>query len=119
MISLEMAKKLKDAGLLWDPQDGDWSHDPYRNQKIIMHNPSPLNDFDMYTWFPRLDQLLTEIELREYGYRLIGHTNDNGEENNGLYLDKWNGKLWKYIIDFQSKYDDEATVAALLWVLEQ
>lgn len=101
MISLETARKLKEAGLCWEPQAGDCFYD------ITMHyirEIKHVRKYDpeyklIYTWeyfedylrkengfrhdkvslkdavfAPRLEQLLSEIEKRGYKVR-IGNTN--------------------------------------------
>jgi len=72
MISLELAKKLKNAGLRWEPKNGDFFTTPGTN--LIQCAITPIRNIEYATskvvWLPRLDQLLAEIEKRGYVYDL-------------------------------------------------
>ena len=96
MISQELAEKLKDAGLLWEPKEGDeYSHlgnSPevfvkaligYKSKIATEHLKIYDEEFpngrlttlkemllEKSTWLPRLDQLLAEIEKRGWKWDL-------------------------------------------------
>ncbi len=93
MISLESAKKLKDAGLKWEPQWGDVFNIP----SVFSDGITMLMDANMiesyrrkepednwpdaifrYIWFPRLDQLLAEIEKRGWDIDLMHFAKNKG-----------------------------------------
>lgn len=83
MISLETAKKLKEAGLKWEPKVGDWFYnhhgfvpgttttlDLVAEVTVLIH--SIARDYHNRTveFAPRLDQLLAEIERLGWEYEL-------------------------------------------------
>jgi hypothetical protein len=113
MISLETAKKLKEAGLKWKPKTGDWGYNAYRGLFLI-HYPHPQYAIQSsYIYAPRLDQMLAEIEKLGYAYRVTG---------------KWGIEPYKItvikekpLLDFNSwgYSPEEATAQALIWILEQ
>lgn len=68
MISLEMAKQLKEAGLGWEPKIADfhWQEDE-SEMRIVQYTPEKNKELaKKCIWRPRLDQLLEEIEKRGY-----------------------------------------------------
>ena len=81
MISLETARKLKDAGLKWEPQSGDWF---YNNHGYVIDTTLDLLNevtvlIDSFArsyanrtvvFAPRLDQMLVEIEKRGWTWML-------------------------------------------------
>ena len=83
MISLEMAKKLKEAGLGWEPQKGDLVYHSEAEESFNI-TAGDMEDFVQATridkeyaysiaiFLPRLDQLLAEIE--ELGYKWFAET---------------------------------------------
>lgn len=130
MLSIETARKLKDAGLEWEPQVGDWfttsngdnmlvafqsvletqytkitngMDDHFPNSRLLTGKEMLQEDF---TWLPRLDRLLAEIEKRGYWWLLrndycyIATEMDNGHNS---YADS----------------PAEAAAQALLWILQE
>ena len=89
-ISLDTARKLKDAGLKWEPKVNDFACFKDRrgivrsvrwDEKLSLwvlvvdfdhHRDS--GSYEYFTWLPRLDQLLAEIEQRGYWWVLNGIT---------------------------------------------
>ena len=83
MISLEMAKKLKEAGLGWEPQKGDLVYHSEAEESFNI-TAGDMEDFVQATridkeyaysiaiFLPRLDQLLAKIE--ELGYKWFTET---------------------------------------------
>jgi hypothetical protein len=78
MISLEKARALKEAGLEWDLQEGDWFSEPtfaggrtdtLFGQGFEWDDDDDKNNED-HVWLPRLDQLLAEIEKRGWMWDL-------------------------------------------------
>lgn len=122
MIGLETARKLKNAGLKWEPCFGDsyewmgetWVVDKFEHRLaeiLNTHKPSAIH-------MPSLDQLLAEIEKRDYWWEI----------NYALMVDggikKYNMKIVKRHKNgiFESCIADspeEAASLALLWILEQ
>ena len=83
MISLETAKKLKEAGLEWEPKFGDYYKIPVVfedgmtevmdiKQVMSYHkNPEEWEEsINSFVFIPRLDQLLAEIERLGWKYEL-------------------------------------------------
>lgn len=130
MISLETARKLKEAGLKWEPQEGDLCYDTQNEritsiteedgefyQKIKDTQANELVYFRKNTiWIPRLDQLLAEIEW--YFNWNIGSGEfwpDKPKYCMGLF-----GEDGQYVKgQFYANSPDEAAAQALIWILEQ
>ena len=125
MISLETARKLKDAGLPWEPQIGDWySYESYlgpgktENITTIVRPVSGLEWSHGFTdnkppedaiWLPRLDQLLTEIERRRYKWTMRKY-------NKGVSVEI---RLELEDRGWGSETAEEGTAEAVLWLLGQ
>lgn len=138
MINLEIAEKLKKAGLQWEPKRGNTVyHELTDCGGIVLYSVAKTDDGNYHftvhrdsggfhssyashcIWLPRLDQLLTEIERRGYWPGL--------EKVMGVgYV----VKLWvipdKPIQDIDNitqmefitpKSWEDATARALLWIL--
>jgi len=122
MISLEKARALKEAGLKWDPCRGDWYFYISRRQfvkytseaDVIKSDP----ESDNYTFCPRLDQLLGEIqsrfkinqwwEMADDWFSIYELRNIDGAEGSVLI---------KSIHD--SDTPEDAAADALLWLIGQ
>ena len=120
MISLETAKKLKEAGLKWESKVGDCFYfNNTNNLWLIKDEFSNRKEIKLGTFAPRLDQLLSEIEKRSgrYKYELTG--------SRVYYLS--NNLKPKYritiqtdrVLPFFADSPEEATAQALLWILKQ
>lgn len=119
MISLETARKLKEAGLQWEPQMGDFlyyftvlgttvtwrisviSEDDNEDSNIVIY----IDDGD-WIFAPRLDQLLAEIEKRGWKWSIV-------PSRNRYCL------IFTTVKQFVADSPDEAAALALLWILEQ
>ncbi|NLW90009.1 MAG: hypothetical protein GXY34_00185 [Syntrophomonadaceae bacterium] len=124
MISLEMARKLKDAGLEWDPKKYDYF------QLTILEKPLTTCLTDDYSvksyqkesqeirqkhrlWLPRLDQLLAGIEKLGYEWAMAFCRAE------GYVAQLWIVGKKKKLASFTSKAaPDDAVAEALLWILE-
>lgn len=81
MISLDLGRRLKEAGLEWEPKLGDkYGFKTDRGQleflicsKRDIVKISEYKVFKIY-WLPRLDELLAEIERRGYRWHLYPYT---------------------------------------------
>lgn len=115
MISVEMARKLKDAGLkhewqLLDLFDDMTDEDKGEPRFGVITRPS-YDPMEYAVWIPRLNQLLMEIEARGYKVWL------RSKKNAWVMRVRGSGQGWQ-----KSKYGDspeEAAAQALLWILEQ
>lgn len=142
MISLDLAKRLKEAGLEWEPKIGDFAW--YKehqgviiciDSRILIIQWSDLgrcySDFwagdalppENMLFLPRLDQLLAEIERRGYGYDL--HTLTTNHEHKYYCAIKLLECACGYRIDniswgpFKADNPEDAAAKALIWVLER
>jgi hypothetical protein len=119
MLSLELARKLKDAGLVWEPKRGDWFQDGKWEFLFLdaVKEETKENYKKNCTWLPSLSQLLAEIEERGYVYShlmgpfLYGKYMVEIFKSNGKYL----------LMDVGGKFygdtPEEAAGLALHWIL--
>jgi len=66
VISLEMAKKLKEAGLEWEPQRGDWYYFGDDGELHLLRVAIPKPVPEVFYSAPRLDRMLADIEKLGY-----------------------------------------------------
>lgn len=130
MISLEIAKKLKEAGLEWEPKQGDfyWFVTPDESRIGFVQNNRGAEGFKAhvdrcrgivctYVFAPRLDQLLAEIEKRGFIWALdVSAT--NGNKVIGYAMNIATSLDWEDEEEFRSDSPEEAAASALLWILE-
>jgi len=118
MLRLELAIKLHDAGLKWVPNLGDWYEVIWEGEgggseiwNTCDRDPDFNNLDESNIWYPRLDNLLKEIESRGYLWRLEKPI----KENKYIYelMFKGMNKL------FFGDNPIEVTAQALLWILEE
>ena len=118
-ISLDTARKLKDAGLKWEPETCDTYYWPrkFNNPVQVMHRDFDLlqkeQDTKGIVWAPRLSQLLAEIERREYGFNLCSGFRD-GKAGCMLWQDGYGP-----VKIVRADTWEEAAANALLWILER
>lgn len=123
MLSLETAKKLRDAGLGWNEINlGDflywqasinkWDIAVIENADIIERKDETLGYIEdsEWTWLPRLDQILSEIEGR--GYRYSIYVDADGMYEVKIWAAEGVGK------PFYASKPEEAAAQALIWILE-
>ena len=122
MISLELAKKLKSAGLVWEPQIGDtfywhngkdWEIDALTSEDVNDRLEETKDFIDEGAWIfaPSLEQLLVEIEKRGYGWKL--------EKFHAYNLRRMEiYKVNDLLGCFGGNSPEEAAASALLWILE-
>ena len=113
MLSLETAKKLKDAGMQWEPNYADlYQLIIERIENIYCYDESILAclEINRYnpTWIPRFDQMLAEIEKREYAWEMM----------RGV-IEVWHRYLPTGCKKFVTETTDEAAAQALIWILGQ
>lgn len=117
MISLEKARVLKEAGLVWGWKEGDFfiiSWDSIGEIHCCWSGYSGnYHGHKDDIWLPRLDQLLAELEKRGYRWD-IG--NLEGKYLIGLF--DWESR--EYIKgQFYADTPEEAAAEALIWILKQ
>lgn len=112
MISLELAKKLKEAGLEWEPQRGDWYYFGDDGELHLLRVATPRPVPEVVYFAPRLDQLLAEIEGRGYGWKL--------EKFHAYNLRRMQiYKINDLLGCFEADSPEEAAAEALLWIYER
>lgn len=124
MLILETAKKLKAAGLKWEPQRGDWyyNHHGYVSgttttldllNEVTVLIQSISRDYANRTvhFAPRLDQLLAEIERRGYTWSL--ELTDEGKYVINIFKGA-QGVCCKI-----ADSPEEAAAEALLWICDR
>lgn len=124
MISLELAQKLRDAGLVWKPKAGDWycfgnslpglfDEDllDYLNQRAKLFT-------EKYTYLPRLDQMLAEIERRGGSWEMTSFVeySPGDFDNPKCELIRKGDTRW---FTFEADTPEEAAGLALLWILQE
>lgn len=124
MISLEMAKKLKEAGLKWEPKFGDHYiipavfeeglHGVMDTKQIMSYHKNPKEweeSIRGFVFTPRLDQLLAEISKTGWKWILFG--------TGGIWLENDSGAM-EIIHDgpLEEGCLTELTGEALLWIYE-
>ena len=126
MISLEVAKQLKDAGLKWEPQLWDLycfgNSLPGFLQGVDDENLEYLNQrvklfAEKYVWFPRLDQLQAEIERR--GYVWVVSSTTKPEYTVYVVLARLYAHSEEKGKTFFADTPTEAAGLALLWILQE
>ena len=123
MISLEIARKLKEAGLVWEPRKGDLVYHDEAEESFNI-TAGDMEDFVRATridkeyaysiaiFLPRLDQLLAEI--RELGYKWFMETDTERYLVRVVEIKKPN--------NFHVVFSDSpanAAAEALLWIYER
>lgn len=122
MISLDLALKLKEVGLKWEPQLGDFFFMYHPVEQKYSNKPDVIGigSCSMWPediWLPRLDQLLAEIERRGYGWEMF--TSVDGVIV-FFVLRKCEILGYKVIAyDVTDSIPENAAAKALLWILIQ
>lgn len=129
MISLELAKKLNDAGLKWDPKEGDFSDYDGKIELVTEENikstkrlltaisrSNGLHDDMLPILLPSLSQLLAEVERRGWGWDL---DNMNVPSDPMYNLGLFSGDYGEFVRAFFGDTQEDAAGQALLWILEQ
>jgi hypothetical protein len=118
MLTLDLARLLKEAGLRWEPEIGDlfyyWIHAKNRHfgaPILYDHSYLPNPDYDL--WIPPLSYMLAEIEKHGWAWTL----NSNG----GIVLVKPADKTCPDVRyeSFIGANSENAAAHALLWVLTE
>jgi len=128
MLSLETAKRLKEAGLEWEPQNYDFyvmtifeiplitcMSDKW-TVKSVRKDVLEFGD-ERRVWLPRLDQILAHIE--KLGYWLFLWGTANGRYCVELIKHHADGYGSKCIDFFYNESLEEAAAEALLWILRE
>jgi len=116
-VSLEMAKKLKETGLKWEPKEGDWYHivfeeDIYPEPLLFCSECNCLSDPETYIWLPTLSDLLEWLENKGYLPDVVCNI-----VNYGCILWTNNGKDHpKCVGNFHGDTWEDAVAKAVLWL---
>ncbi len=126
MISLEIAQKLKEAGLEWEPKFGDHYiipavfeeglHGVMDTKQIMSYHKNPKEweeSIRGFVFTPRLDQLLAEIEKRGYKWFL-----ETDRETYFIRIIKPGDTKEPVSFKAYAKSLVDAAAEALSWVLE-
>jgi hypothetical protein len=117
MITLELARKLKEAGLVWEPKKNDTYWNADSKKVTTVWRPWRMINPWYYVWLPSLSQLLAEIEGRGHCIFLSGPYFKQKEWR--CKLEDENGPVdYKYSDFVGPNGPEEAAGLALLWVLE-
>ena len=78
MISLELAKQLKDAGLKWDPDQGDWFEVIWEGEGSETWNtcdrqPNFDDQDETNVWYPGIIEILQAIKSAGWDFELRGN----------------------------------------------
>lgn len=131
MITLELAQKLKDAGLKWEPHREDkYTFEPVlvpkgtknpemieiQSDRYVLDNACAVGRYTRFTpansiWLPSLEQLLEEIEKRGWKNNCMLSSRDK-EEYQCTISQKGHDSL-----KFYGATQEEAAGYALLWIL--
>lgn len=118
MISLELAKQSKDAGLKWEPKFGDIYYDTEENDKAVITRVGNGIVFGNPIWLPSLSDILTEMEKRGYIVDLE-HIVASSTHYVCQLWEQLKSSAWNPTFNSVGNTREEATGKALLWVLEK
>jgi hypothetical protein len=110
MISLDLAQKLRDAGLEWEP----CQFDTLFRYEVLSGSPRA-EVLKTDTWLPRLDQILIEIEQRGYKYTFWNHSDPTICYSIGITKGSNTIPVKRWTADTPI----EAAGQALLWILRE
>jgi len=131
MISFDKAKRLKGLNLEWNPKVGDlykpkYSHNPFifsldtltldnTEIKIILQT---IKEDENNIWFPSLDQLLDEIEKRNFMWTTHYVNFNKCKYLCVIYEILNNGMLSMDDERFHGDTKEDSVADALTWILE-
>jgi hypothetical protein len=129
MISLSTAQKLKVVGPKWEPREGDFFYN-LRDELVTwdmsvvfalaMTGMAKDEKAEKFTFAPRLDQLLSEIERQDYWWQLDWLVLDlDGVKKYDMQVSKRHDTSIQDRAFRSSDSPEDAVAAALLWILEQ
>jgi len=139
VISLEKAKKLKEAGLEWEPKQGDfyWFVTPDESRIGFVQNNRGAEGFKAhvdrcrgivwctYVFAPRLDQLLAEIEKWGYSWEMRTVIDESqsvrfNAKNIAYWIHVWKTGHIEWEDGFKRAFTSpsNAAASALLWIYE-
>lgn len=113
MISLEKARKLKEAGLVWKARIGDWYYEDAGEDSghfliDCYEGTYQIPKHDNMIWLPSLSQLLGELRKHSMFVKITW-----------LVMDE----KWDCVIDGREQFladtPEDAAAEALIWILGQ
>jgi hypothetical protein len=128
LLSLSKAEELKKAGLVWEPEKGDWYNlivcgtGEIKGPNLVQVLPFGVFCNVVDIWLPSLSQLLAEIEAREWNWTIRKLNGDFQAAGGGKYrlvlLDKleatWGIKNRQFLADTP----EDAASMALIYLLK-
>jgi len=123
MISLEKARTLKAAGLVWEPKKGDWgfwNNAEMPTPQLVTYNPDPKTvNIKNSTWLPSLSQLLAEIEKHGGCALYVFDSGLHVLEKGAYELEMPKVEITEFeSISFRSDTPEDAAASALIWILQ-
>lgn len=126
MLSIELSRKLKDAGIVWEPAFGDlfywqdydhWEKDVLAEQDTKEATSGIAECTADWIFAPRLDQLLAKIEAQ--GWFVVLSYAFGAEGNVTHRVDVYKYKPSYKTARLENKESEEAAAQALLWIYER
>lgn len=131
MLSLEKAKALKEAGLLWEWEPGDffvlgWEADEAEPEVQICYEgyfcEYRANEGDI--WLPSLSQLLAEVEKHGYTWELgisttHGGPMDPGVHKSGYWCEVFRGNKLAHRVATREETPEDAAAEVLIKILKE
>jgi len=131
MISFKTAKALKEAGLEWNAQIGDWFANDLGASIVISPSQEGSVLRRYYFWIPHFDQLLEEGVKRGYWIAIVPYPTKTKVIWEALLYTWWNGDFCELtekefmegdksnVPLFVHDFPEEAAAQALLWILRK
>jgi hypothetical protein len=116
-VSLDMARRLKEAGLKWEPKENDIMVTPVPDdsERLVYTLLPPRIVYvnqERCTWLPTLSDLLDELEARGWVYSF-------GPMSDSKAICLWRRDWERPTERFEAASNEDAAAQALLWVLER
>lgn len=116
-VSIELAKQLKSAGLVWVPKPKDDFAYEYGNKTSWLYEYYPaVYDYPgRFIWLPTLSQLMAEIEGQGYDIQFQSNKRTPMGRYRFVIFEIINGIIKQFWADTL----EDAAALALLWILNR